>query len=362
MAVVCFTIFSLLRCFFMVKRTQKWDILKFFLMFTVVLGHFIDYHDTECDFARGIFLFIYSFHMPLFIFISGMFSKRTVNEKRWNKILGYLVVYFAAKIFIFLYYLIFKQVLYFRVFGETGLAWFMFALFAFGVITVAVRNYKPQAVLIISILLALFAGYDENVNSELVLSRIIVWFPFYYAGYCTDPKKLEKVSRSKWLKLLSVIIIAAAITVAITVPETYIVRPMFTAQHPYSALGEAADFGFLIRLACYAVTTLICAALIILTPDKLSKKSFIAKRGQYTLPVYLFHYIIMLLIYDTFDAHEYFSGEQEMYLLIPISLAVTLLLSNKYLNKFVQLIYNLPETARKKPKETENNPKEVVKL
>ncbi len=339
----------------MAARTQKWDILKFFLIFTVVFGHFIDYHDAESDFARGIFLFIYSFHMPLFIFISGLFSKRTINEKRWDKIVGYLVLHFVAKALIFLYYLIFKYtpetgpVLYFRVFGETGLAWFMFALFAFGVITVAIRNIKPQAVLPIAILLALLVGYDDNVNSQLVLSRIIVWFPFYYAGYCLDPKMLEQISRKWWLKLLSIAVIAAAIIVAITVPGTYTVRPMFTGQHPYSALGGGANFGFLIRLACYAVTTLICAAMIILTPRRLGKKGLIARFGQYTLPVYLFHYIFMLLLYDTFDLKGFFDGEGEMYLLIPISLAITLLLANPLLNRVVQFFYNLPEKARKKP-------------
>ncbi len=355
----------------MVKRTQKWDILKFFLIFTVVFGHFVDYHDAESDFARGIFLFIYSFHMPLFLFVSGLFSKRNVNEKRWSKIFGYLVLHFIAKILIFIYYLIFKSnsetgpVLYFRVLGETGLAWFMFALFAFGTITVAVRNYKPAVVLPIAIILALFVGYDDNINSELVLSRIIVWFPFYYAGYAIEPKKLEKVSRKWWLKLLSVIVIAAAITVAITVPETYHVRPMFTAQHPYSALGAGAPFGFLIRLACYAVTSLICAALIILTPNRIDKKGRFARLGQYTLPVYLFHYIIMLLLYDTFELKEFFDTDQNVYWLIPISLGVTLILSNKPLNKLVQFFYNLPETGKKKakaPKSPEAQVREVTKV
>ncbi len=333
----------------MAERTQKWDILKIFLMFTVVLGHFCDYHTGNSDIMRSAFLLIYSFHMPLFIFVSGLFSKRMINEKRWDKILGYLVLYFFTKICVFVYNAVFKQNFDFRLFGETGLAWFMFALFVFALITIGAKRYKPQYVFAVSLLLSLLAGYDSDINSELVLSRIIVFYPFYYAGYCIDPKKAEEFSHGKLKKIAAAAFLIVLTVIAITVTGTYLVRPMFTGQHPYTKLDGAADYGFLIRLACYAVSALACISLIILTPDRFGK-GFIARRGQYTLPVYIFHYIIMMLIYNVFDGREIFSGRKGIFL-IPLALGVTLLLSNKYLNKIVTAVSELPQKAKIKKAE-----------
>lgn len=347
----------------MSSRIQKWDILKFLLMFCVVLGHFADYHVAESEEMKSLFLFIYSFHMPLFIFVSGLFSKRMINERRWDKILGYLVLYFFTKIMVFAYDGIFKQSFEFRLFGETGLAWFMFALFAFGLITVGTSRFKPAYVFVFSLLLSLFAGYDNTVDSELVLSRIIVFYPFYYAGYCIDPKKLEEMSRGWWKKLLALAAMVVLGWVAFNVNGVYHVRPMFTGQHPYDTLGGGEDWGGLIRLACYAVSALACLCIIVIIPDRLDKKGRLARLGQYTLSVYVFHYIILKLLYNTFDMREYLAEGDMVWYIVPMALATTLLFSNKWFNMLVTKVSAIPTSARKK-KETQvdllKNKEEII--
>ncbi len=335
------------------NRIRKWDILKFFLMFCVVLGHFADYHAADSEIARSLFLLIYSFHMPLFIFVSGLFSKRMIDERRWDKILGYLVLYFFTKVLVFAYDAIFKQEFEFRLFGETGLAWFMFALFAFALITVGASRFKPAYVFVFALVLSLLTGYDNSVNSELVISRIIVFYPFYYAGYCIDPKKLENLSRKIPAKLVSLVLIGVLIWVAFTFEGLYCVRPMFTGQHPYKSLGAGEDFGPLIRLACYAVSALACLCLVVLTPNR-KGRSAVAKLGQFTLSVYVFHYIILKLLYNTFEIKQYFTEENMIWLLLPIALATTLLLSNKWFNALVLKVMAIPQSARR----TKNSEKE----
>lgn len=57
------------------KRIALWDNLKLFLIFLVVLGHLsFDYFDSSQMF-RTISMVIYTFHMPAFVFISGLFVK-----------------------------------------------------------------------------------------------------------------------------------------------------------------------------------------------------------------------------------------------------------------------------------------------
>lgn len=58
------------------ERDYLFDNYKVFLIFLVVIGHFIEPSYTNNEFLYTLKWFIFSFHMPAFIFISGYFSKR----------------------------------------------------------------------------------------------------------------------------------------------------------------------------------------------------------------------------------------------------------------------------------------------
>ena len=67
----------------MKKRFDFIDGVKFFAMFLCVLGHMIQngsYHPSPEDWNEDyIFLFISSFHMPLFLFVSGIFLESSLK-------------------------------------------------------------------------------------------------------------------------------------------------------------------------------------------------------------------------------------------------------------------------------------------
>ena len=45
-----------------VKRIEKWDILKFFLIFLVVLGHIVQNFKDGTGWMDATFFWIYTFH------------------------------------------------------------------------------------------------------------------------------------------------------------------------------------------------------------------------------------------------------------------------------------------------------------
>ena len=159
------------------ERVAIWDNLKFLLIAFVVIGHFTEAH-LEVDFYKSVFLFIYSFHMPLFIFISGLFHN---NEKVVKNISKYLALYIIMKIAYFLIKLIFHQKASFSLLEESGIPWFMFALAMFSLLTYLFRTINSKFLLIMAIVIACFAGYDTTIGDQFVLSRIIVFYPFYLA-------------------------------------------------------------------------------------------------------------------------------------------------------------------------------------
>ena len=58
------------------ERIYKFDNIKLLTIMLVVVGHVIEPYVDKSDMFKSLFIFIYSFHMPLFIFISGLFQKR----------------------------------------------------------------------------------------------------------------------------------------------------------------------------------------------------------------------------------------------------------------------------------------------
>ncbi|WP_052356695.1 acyltransferase family protein [[Clostridium] dakarense] len=60
------------------------DNLKVLLIFLVVFGHLIERYINTNDTLMGMYMFIYTFHMPLFIFISGFLSKNIHKSKKYS--------------------------------------------------------------------------------------------------------------------------------------------------------------------------------------------------------------------------------------------------------------------------------------
>ena len=65
------------------KRDTFWDSLKFLLIFFVVYGHMIETYAPDGSYHRSMYNFIYAFHMPFFMFISGRFSQ-IKNRKKYR--------------------------------------------------------------------------------------------------------------------------------------------------------------------------------------------------------------------------------------------------------------------------------------
>ena len=67
----------------MTERITAIDSLKFFLIFLVLIGHCLDI-GLDQHLNNSIFRLIYSFHMPVFVLLSGMMFK----EKSLKTLMG----------------------------------------------------------------------------------------------------------------------------------------------------------------------------------------------------------------------------------------------------------------------------------
>ena len=69
------------------KRIAYIDFLKAFAIATVLLGHSVEQLSGDAFWDHPIWSFLYSFHMPLFMFVSGRFFKSALR-KDFRTVLG----------------------------------------------------------------------------------------------------------------------------------------------------------------------------------------------------------------------------------------------------------------------------------
>ena len=231
------------------ERIAKWDNAKLILIFLVVLGHFLETFLKQYPVCESVYGIIYLFHMPAFLFISGMFSKKTINAEKldWAKITPYLLLFVLLDFgrFIVRYY--WDPTLTFRVFRITGVSWYLFALFVLIVVTHLLRKIDPKFVFCIAIGISLIVGYSKGIGYWFALYRIITMFPFFYLGYLWDREKVESALGRYWIRILAVAVLILHLFGCLNNPvKVYFWEPLLTAGTNYYSIDfEAVPYPWL---------------------------------------------------------------------------------------------------------------------
>lgn len=168
------------------ERDYFFDNARAILILLVVFGHMLQPYTSGDKYLSALYLVIYSFHMPTFLFISGYFAKNIDKPYYLEKISKRLIVpYMIFFAFFSIYYFLTgkSDELQLDPFNPVFALWFLITLFFFHVILVIVRRFNPYKVLSVSIIISIGAGFSDNIDSYLSISRTIVFFPIFYLGY-----------------------------------------------------------------------------------------------------------------------------------------------------------------------------------
>lgn len=290
----------------------------------MVIGHFADMLYDDFGICKSIFLFIYAFHMPVLIFISGLFYNR---EKTARYVLFYASCGFLLKIFITLLYAVVDKKYSISLTSDIGIPWFMFVLAIYYGVLYLFGNINKTYLLIAGLVLACFAGFDSNIGDFLYVSRAIVFFPCFMLGvvvnkdeYCQFRERHKKL-----LIPLSVVIIGAWLGLCIFMRDRMLIlRHLLTGRNPFDE--AILPYGPLLRLLCYIMAFLLCFSIIQLCPK--GKIPVVTAMGKHTLNVYFWHwafFIVMIRYCGLLGLAS--TGASGMVLYFVIAAALSLLLS-----------------------------------
>ena len=175
------------------------DNIKVLLIFLVVFNHIIAFNLVKVDtVVRYVWYAITIFHMPAFVFISGYLSKKPQNVLKNFKnllipyVLGYTLTWYSQ---IWL-----GRSVDYEILRPTGsVMWYILALFIYRLTIEALG--KIRFIVPLSILFALWAGTRPEFTTFLSSSRIVVFFPFFVAGYLWKSEYITAIRKfkGKWI-------------------------------------------------------------------------------------------------------------------------------------------------------------------
>ena len=293
----------------MKQRIYRYDNIKAFLIFLVVLGHMTTDYVSDSHLVRWTTLWIYTSHMPAFIFLSGLVHKHYITEERaslgikgetrmrWDKFLGFFLSGYGLKIFLQFTRTLMGQHPLWHWIEEPGIPWYLFVMAEYELLFYLMRRIdakvKPWMMITGAFALSAVIGYFPSVGDAFCLSRMINFLPIYMIGYYLDMKKVnEFLSGRSWLKITGWIGIVISLAVcAMGDWGMYSWRKWFTGRRSYEFLNHffsyAYDNGWWIRLAVWAVAIAITLCIISVIPDK--DFGFVTTVGSRTLNVYFWH-------------------------------------------------------------------------
>lgn len=321
-------------------RVALWDNIRFLLIICVSIGHFVNEGSAET--YLGIYMFMYSFHMPLFMFVSGLFHK---NNNIIRKFLAYVSIYMVYELAIFAVKRGFGKKVKFNPLRETSAPWFMLVLAFFVVIGYILRNCNKVIVLAVSVALSLIAGYITQINDFLCLSRVFYFFPFYYLGICMNRQQLEKFACNKKLKIAGAGILLAWLAVCMLMTGKVLAfRPFVTGKAGYPEIKYA--IGPVWRMMTYCMGMVISAAFVLAAPT--SDLKMFTKFGQRTIQVYFWHRIILYVLTYVGVADFFYNNNLLKIVWIGMAVLVAIITSFKIFEFPTATIIKISRLKRKK--------------
>jgi fucose 4-O-acetylase-like acetyltransferase len=302
------------------KVRDPWlDNVKMVLVTIVVVGHMMVLVPDGSEKSRA-YDFIYYFHIPAFVLITGYLSKSFRYSRRhlWALVTTLVVPY-----------IVFSWLMAnFRhhVGGEAQLdpiwtnprwpMWYLAATVIWRLLTPLLRRHPVMVP--VSIVVSLLGGLT---NQELFdLNRVMGFLPFFVIGLHLSAEQLGVVRRPRaWLGGGAGVLALwwlAGHTDTIASPQFLYFRA------PYSELGAGDLEGVATRGLLIVIALLAVAAVLTLIPQR---RSFITRMGAWSLVVYLCHgFVVRYLEYRGYE--DWMPGSSWLSVVITVAVAVTIAL------------------------------------
>jgi fucose 4-O-acetylase-like acetyltransferase len=320
----------------MKKRDSYFDNAKFFLIILVVFGHIMRSFIDDSQVLMNVYKFVYTFHMPAFILISGYFAKGFRKKGYVMKIakkliLPYLI--FQGIYSVYYYFIENKSSLVLDPLDPHWSLWFLVSLFFWNVLLFAVTKLEARWALLLTFSIGLAVGYIEFISNYLSLSRTFVFFPLFLVGFYLKRKHFDFITKTN-VKVISISLLCLTFISYFFIEFDY---EWLFGSKSYSHFGEPSVLSAVIRLGFYSLTLITSVSFLSLIPKNYS---FYSEWGTRTFYVYLLHGFLVQYMRNS-ELLDWMKDYQSLTLMIVLSILLTSTLSTKVVKAVAQPLIEL---------------------
>lgn len=301
--------------------------LRFMLIVCVFIANAIEPLIGTMPELKSLFVWIFTFHMPLFVFVTGYFARSNLNGRAGWTVMKQIGIQYV--IFQSLYSLL--DVTLFHVPGMKHsffipylLLWFLIGHLIWRAILMLFNRWQVRHPVILAAIIGIAAGFLPIDGAWLGLSRTLVYLPFFAFGYVFRDDAFQRFAASRFRKLAAGLSVGLLIVLLLwpnVLHSEWLMNHMtfrelgWLEQSPWYAIG--------MRLFIYALEIVASVAFLAWVP---LRTGWITGLGRRTLYVFLLHGLIIRLLVVSGLYHYITTGPQAV-LLIAASLACTVLLA-----------------------------------
>lgn len=274
------------------ERVAYLDNARFWVMLLVVIGHSL----TELvvmDSARGLYTWIYLFHMPFFVLISGYTARHYVGDFRQVRrivstlIVPYLIVETSMQLMTWHYD---RNPEYPLILSPQWVGWFLAALFVWRLTTPIWRALKYP--ITTSIIISLIAGMIEIPNT-LALHKVLGFLPFYVIGLHFNRDIFLRLTQLRYRVVGAVLLIGSLVYCLTFTHHLQDIDRWLLFRIRYEELDVSLWEGTLTRGMFIVIGFVLTLAALSLVPRG---RSVTTALGSRTLYAYLLHGFIIIYL------------------------------------------------------------------
>lgn len=298
----------------MEKRKVNIDNLKGVLIFLVVLGHTLySYIYVNNVTNLKIVNFIYIFHMPLFMMISGYLTSKNVTK---DKIIKLLLLFLFMNFSFTIYDYIYNNEFNFFLINYSS--WYVLLIAIYRLLfTNRIKRIVENHIILSIVITFLFAIIIGFIDTEITILRLFEYLFFYLIGYILRIKNI-KVSKHISIILMFTILIMY-----------FVISNIGLSLNFYMGYSYNNMFEIFIRILTYLLNVILFVLLLNIVTNK--KVPLITKFGKNSLYIYVFHRIPTLLF-------DYYMNKNLLFVLL-FSLVICLILSFDFICSFIDKIF-----------------------
>lgn len=280
-------------------RDIRLDSIKGFLIILVVLGHTIE-HYLHSTFNILLYLGIYSFHMPLFVILSGFFFNTSQSKEKFKRSIVEIIETFFVfnSVLLVIKWYENESLSFTDIVSPVWIMWYIFSLAVWRISTyfivnqfkIDIANFKWMLCAIIA---SLLVGLIPMSN-ELALQRTITFYPYFILGMILRRRKEYNI-KIKTAYLISAFPILLTLAYAIMKSQSMAIdtlRVYFYCNRFYNTFYDP-----ILRLITILIGFCTSIALFRIFP----KSKLLAYVGSASLVIYLLHPYIVSAFYNIVD-------------------------------------------------------------